>query len=161
MFRERMGLPLSQNQLVRILQAVDMVLSEFFWYYTKSTYLTGSRVEKRNNIEFEDLSAFAVSLGKFKSDYDSCLCEIVQVENSYSLLETCMYLAHGRTLVFTAFRHYCGEMMLETITIDPRVYNSFRRDRDKKPYFGCTVLRRKLLSITKFEPVESREKGST
>jgi hypothetical protein len=37
-------------------------------------------------MEFYDLSAFAVSLGKFKADFDSCLHEIVVVENVKSLV---------------------------------------------------------------------------
>jgi hypothetical protein len=58
---------------------VDLLESEFFWYYTKSNYISGYRLERRVDIGFKDLSAFAVSLGKFKSDYDSCLSEIVLV----------------------------------------------------------------------------------
>lgn len=79
LFRQRGSLELSQEQITKILRAVDLVESEFFWYYTKSSCINGSRLEKRREINFDDLSAFAVSLGKFKSDYDSCLSEIVQV----------------------------------------------------------------------------------
>ncbi len=74
-----MGIELSQSQLTKLLAIVDSFGSYFFWYYTKGSYINGCRLEKRVSIDFEDLSAFAVSLGKFKSDYDSCLNEIVQV----------------------------------------------------------------------------------
>ncbi len=51
-------------------------------------------------INLEDESAFAVCLSKFKSDYDSCLKELIEVENMTSLMETCEYLSHGRLVVY-------------------------------------------------------------
>ncbi len=59
-------------------------------------------------MDFYDLSAFAVSLGKFKADFDSCLHEIVVVENVKSLVETCVYLSHARKIVYKALRKVKG-----------------------------------------------------
>jgi hypothetical protein len=43
-FRERTGHELSQQQLTKMLRAVDLVASEFFWYYTKCSYINGSKL---------------------------------------------------------------------------------------------------------------------
>jgi hypothetical protein len=76
-------------------------------------------------MEFDDLSAFAVSLGKFKSDYDSCLNEIILVENIKSLVETCIYLSNGRKIVHKAMRKIKDVFYLEVVFISDAVYKSF------------------------------------
>lgn len=98
------------------------------------------------SIDFTNLSAFAVSLGKFKSDYDSCLSEIVLVENIKSLEETCVYLSHGRKIVYKSLRKIKDVFYLEVITIADDVYKSFSR-KDRKPYFKNTQVERVLLKV--------------
>jgi hypothetical protein len=90
-----------------------------------------------------------VSLGKFKSDYDSCLNEIVLVENINSLVETCIYLSYGRKVVHKAIRKIKDIFYLEVIQISDSVYKSFSR-KDKIPYFKNTELKRRLLKMDDF-----------
>jgi hypothetical protein len=137
---------LSQQQLLRTLLAVDLAKSEFFWYYTKSSLVHGSRIERRPDIQLEDESAFAVCLSKFKSDYDSCLNELIEVENMQSLKENCHYLSQGRRVVFRTFRRLNGRLLLEVVEIAEKVYRSVRRV-GKVPSFEHTWLERYYLDL--------------
>ena len=145
---DQLGKQLSQEQLLKVLLAVDLAKSQFFWYYTKCSLLNGSRIQKRKNIQLQDQSAFAVCLSKFKSDYDSCLNELIQVENMRSLIQNCHYLAHGRTLVYQELRNIQGELLLEVISISEEVYKSVKR-RGKVPYFESTWLERYFIDLNK------------
>jgi hypothetical protein len=75
-----------------------------------------------------------------------------------SLVETCIYLSHGRLVVHKAFRNIRGRLYLEVISINESVYASFRRV-DKKPSFGLTYLQRTLINLDRNRVVK-RQNGN-
>ena len=148
LLRQQSGATLSEPQTLKVIFAVDLFRTYFFWYYTKSNLINGSRIERRNtkSIKFEDASAFAVCMSKFKSDYDSCLRELIEVENIQSLTETCLYLSHGRLLVYKEVVNVRGCYYLQLLSISPAVYPSFKRTA-QTPSFQCTRLTRSFLPL--------------